>query len=129
MTMMMGGKVHRTRSKARRSAGGVPGAFLQGVDGTRIPLTPDDYRRVREFLLAEPERAVADDERITTGEAARILGVSQRSYRFLRLSDVTDYKRRRDEATSKALDEMRSIADEDGAYDIDYSDYLSRFDK
>ena len=139
MTMMMGGKVHRTRSKARRSAGGVPGAFLQGVD---------DYRRVREFLLAEPERAVADDERITTGEAARILGVSQRtltrmldagmipytrmgerSYRFLRLSDVTDYKRRRDEATSKALDEMRSIADEDGAYDIDYSDYLSRFDK
>ena len=113
-----------------------------------IPLTPDDYRRVREFLLAEPERAVADDERITTGEAARILGVSQRtltrmldagmipytrmgerSYRFLRLSDVTDYKRRRDEATSKALDEMRSIADEDGAYDIDYSDYLSRFDK
>ncbi|WP_270555488.1 helix-turn-helix domain-containing protein [Bifidobacterium adolescentis] len=148
MTMMMGGKVHRTRSKARRSAGGVPGAFLQGVDGTRIPLTPDDYRRVREFLLAEPERAVVDDERITTGEAARILGVSQRtltrmldagmipytrmgerSYRFLRLSDVTDYKRRRDEATSKALDEMRSIADEDGAYDIDYSDYLSRFDK
>ena len=67
MTMMMGGKVHRTRSKARRSAGGVPGA------------TPDDYRRVREFLLAEPERAVADDERITTGEAARILGVSQRT--------------------------------------------------
>ena len=114
MTMMMGGKVHRTRSKARRSAGGVPGAFLQGADGTRIPLTPDDYRRVREFLLAEPERAVADDERITTGEAARILGVSQRtltrmldagmipytrmgerSYRFLRLSDVTGYKRRR----------------------------------
>ena len=79
MTMMMGGKVHRTRSKARRSAGGVPGAFLQGVDGTRIPLTPDDYRRAREFLLAEPERAVADDERITTGEAARILGVSQRT--------------------------------------------------
>ena len=79
MTMMMGGKVHRTRSKARRSAGGVPGAFLQGADGTRIPLTPDDYRRVREFLLAEPERAVADDERITTGEAARILGVSQRT--------------------------------------------------
>ena len=38
-------------------------------------------------------------------------------------------ERRRDEATSKALDEMRSIADEDGAYDIDYSDYLSRFDK
>ena len=69
MTMMMGGKVHRTRSKARRSAGGVPGAFLQGVDGTRIPLTPDDYRRVREFLLAEPERAVADDERITNGGA------------------------------------------------------------
>lgn len=46
--------------------------------------------------------------------------VGERSYRFLRLSDVTDYKRRRDEATSKALDEMRSIADEDGAYDIDY---------
>lgn len=125
-----------------------PERSCKGVDGTRIPLTPDDYRRVREFLLAEPERAVADDERITTGEAARILGVSQRtltrmldagmipytrmgerSYRFLRLSDVTDYKRRRDEATSKALDEMRSIADEDGAYDIDYSDYLSRFDK
>lgn len=76
MTMMMDGKVHRTRPKARRSAGGVSGAFLQGVDGTRIPLTPDDYRRVREFLLAEPERVVADDERITTGEAARILGVS-----------------------------------------------------
>ena len=55
--------------------------------------------------------------------------MGERSYRFLRLSDVTDYKRRRDEATSKALDEMRSISDEDGAYDIDYSDYLSRFDK
>ena len=37
--------------------------------------------------------------------------MGERSYRFLRLSDVTDYKRRRDEATSKALDEMRSIAD------------------
>ena len=48
--------------------------------------------------------------------------MGERSYRFLRLSDMTDYKRRRDEATSKALDE-------DGAYDIDYSDYLSRFDK
>ena len=137
MTMMMGGKVHRTRSKARRSAGGVPGAFLQGVDGTRIPLTPDDYRRVREFLLAEPERAVADDERISQRTLTRMLDagmipytrMGERSYRFLRLSDVTDYKRRRDEATSKALDEMRSIADEDGAYDIDYSDYLSRFDK
>lgn len=64
MTMMMGGKVHRTRSKARRSAGGVPGAFLQGVDGTRIPLTPDDYRRVKEFLLAEPERAVFGCDRL-----------------------------------------------------------------
>lgn len=107
-------------------------------------LTGDDTQ----IYLTKDKRAVADDERITTGEAARILGVSQRtltrmldagmipytrmgerSYRFLRLSDVTDYKRRRDEATSKALDEMRSIADEDGAYDIDYSDYLSRFDK
>ena len=64
MTMMMGGKVHRTRSKARRSAGGVPGAFLQGVDGTRIPLTPDDYRRVREFLLAEPERCLWSNKRV-----------------------------------------------------------------
>ena len=124
MTMMMGGKVHRTRSKARRSAGGVPGAFLQGVDGTRIPLTPDDYRRVREFLLAEPERAVADDERITTGEAARILGVSQRTLTRMLDAGMIPYTR-----MGEALDEMRSIADEDGAYDIDYSDYLSRFDK
>ena len=133
MTMMMGGKVHRTRSKARRSAGGVPGAFLQGVDGTRIPLTPDDYRRVREFLLAEPERILGVSQRTLTRmlDAGMIpyTRMGERSYRFLRLSDVTDYKRRRDEATSKALDEMRSIADEDGAYDIDYSDYLSRFDK
>ena len=121
MTMMMGGKVHRTRPKARRSAGGVPGAFLQGVDGTRIPLTPDDYRRVREFLLAEPERAVADDERITTGEAARILGVSQRTLTRMLDAGMIPYTR--------MGDEMRSIADEDGAYDIDYSDYLSRFDK
>ena len=52
MTMMMGGKL--IGRGLRHGAGGVPGAFLQGVDGTRIPLTPDDYRRVREFLLAEP---------------------------------------------------------------------------
>ena len=64
-----------------------------------------------------------------TGDDTQIYLTKDSSYRFLRLSDVTDYKRRRDEATSKALDEMRSIADEDGAYDIDYSDYLSRFDK
>lgn len=83
MTMMMGGKVHRTRSKARRSAGGVPGAFLQGVDGTRIPLTPDDYRRVREFLLAEPERAVADDERIVYGQI-NVYGVTTKSERHKR---------------------------------------------
>ena len=63
------------------------------------------------------------------GDAVHVYLTINSSYRFLRLSDVTDYKRRRDEATSKALDEMRSIADEDGAYDIDYSDYLSRFDK
>ncbi len=34
--------------------------------------------------------------------------MGERSYRFLRLSDVTDYKRRRDEATSKALDGVPS---------------------
>ena len=54
MTMMMGGKVHRTRSKARRSAGGVPGAFLQGVDGTRIPLTSVSRLARRRVFLGSP---------------------------------------------------------------------------
>ena len=55
--------------------------------------------------------------------------MGERSYRFLEAFGCDQLKRRRDEATSKALDEMSSIVDEDGAYDIDYSDYLSRFDK
>lgn len=46
-----------------------------------------------------------------------------------RLHSTLGYRSPKEFTESKALDEMRSIADEDGAYDIDYSDYLSRFDK
>ena len=122
-------------------------AFLQDPDGNRIALSPGLYTQIKEFLLAHAGQADGT-ERITTGDAARILGVFQRTvarmldaglipyvrpsehgYRFMNMSDVTAYRKQRDAATSAALERAREIAEESGGYDTDYSDYIAQFDR
>lgn len=87
-----------------------------------------------------------EDGLLTTGEAARILGVSaktvarmldagamdslrlgvgERSHRRVRLSDVLAYKARQDAQTVSAMDDLMDDAARSGLYDIDMSDYLS----
>ncbi|BDR53297.1 hypothetical protein KIM372_12040 [Bombiscardovia nodaiensis] len=95
-----------------------------------------------------PEQAALAQQaqRLTTGQAAHILGVSQRTltrmldrglipysrpqtqgYRFLYLEDVLAYKRQRDQETRRNLEGMRESAAQAGSYDVDYSQYLSQF--
>ncbi len=79
-------------------------------------------------------RVVADDEELTTNEAAALLHVSRPhlvsmlaagelpfrlvgTHRRVRLADVLALKRRDDEARKRALDELTGLSDELGLYD------------
>ncbi len=79
-------------------------------------------------------RVVADDEELTTNEAAALLHVSRPhlvamldagelphrrvgTHRRIRLADVLAFKRRDDEARRAALDELTGLSDELGLYD------------
>lgn len=75
-----------------------------------------------------------DDVRLTTGQAARIVGASSRTvarlidsgrlkgtrstggHRYVMLSDLMAFDRRSREGRSAALDEMREVAAEEGLY-------------
>lgn len=79
-------------------------------------------------------RVLADDEELTTNEAAALLHVSRPhlvsmleagdlpyrrvgTHRRIRLADVLAFKRRDDEARRDALDELTGLSDELGLYD------------
>ena len=85
-----------------------------------------------------------DDVRLTTGQAAEIVGTSPRTiarlidcgklkgarvgggHRYVMLSDLVDFDRRSREGRTAALDEMREVAAGEGLYGNSdaVSDYL-----
>lgn len=105
------GKTDDVRALAAEPVAGV--AELVGPDGMRRQLTEEQYRACCDFLWPD-EEAVAieyDSGRLTTGQAAEILGVSRRTltrmldrgeipctrmgknhHRIVMLPDVLDFK-------------------------------------
>ena len=123
---------------------GVPGvAQLSDGRGNVIELTVEEYERAREAVLNTAGQAA---EHITTGEAAKILGVSRRtvmrmlddglmpytrlgnqSYRYMRLNDVLEYRKRSEHERRESLDQVREIMDSVDVPDDTFADYIRQF--
>jgi excisionase family DNA binding protein len=118
---------------------------LIAADGatTAIPeQVYDALRRVVDALAHGSAVTVSPvSTRLTTSQAAEILGVSRptvvrlledgvipyeqpRRHRLLRLDDVLAYKARRKAETRAVLAELTRTAVEDGLYDQSYEDYV-----
>lgn len=113
-------------------------AKLVGADGRQIAL-PQTVRDVLLTILTHLQAGktisiVPEHRQLTTQSAADILGVSRPflvglvengaipfhmagSHRRIYLSDLLDYKRRRDAARHEAIDNMASAEMEAGTYD------------
>ena len=118
-------------------------AQLSDGRGNVIELTAEEYERAREAVLNTAGQAA---EHITTGEAAKILGVSRRtvmrmlddglmpytrlgnqSYRYMRLNDVLEYRKRSEHERRESLDQVREIMDSVDVPDGTFADYIRQF--
>ena len=118
-------------------------AQLSDGKGNVIELTAEEYERAREAVLNTAGQAA---EHITTGEAAKILGVSRRtvmrmlddglmpytrlgnqSYRYMRLNDVLEYRKRSEHERRESLDQVREIMDSVDVPDDTFADYIRQF--
>lgn len=126
-----------------------PYAVLLCSDGTRTELSREAYDEVRKTLMAvQGGRVVANqlDPWLTTGEVACLLGYSRRTvarmldageipferhgrgHRRVRYGDVLRYQDDIPAKRREALEEMRGIAYDAGAYDLDIIEgYLGQF--
>lgn len=119
-------------------------AQLSDGKGNVIELTAEEYERAREAVLNTAGQAA---EHITTGDAAKILGVSRRtvmrmldnglipytrlgsqSYRYMKLDDVLEYRKRSEHDRHEALDQVHEIMDSIDVPDNVLSDYIKQFD-
>ena len=119
-------------------------AQLSDGKGNVIELTAEEYERAREAVLNTAGQAA---EHITTGEAAKILGVSRRtvmrmlddglmpytrlgsqSYRYMRLNDVLEYRKRSEHERRESFDQVREIMDSVDVSDDVFADYIRQFD-
>lgn len=119
-------------------------AQLSDGKGNVIELTAEEYERAREAVL---NTAGQTAEHITTGDAAKILGVSRRtvmrmldnglipytrlgsqSYRYMNLDDVLEYRKRSEHDRHEALDQVHEIMDSIDVPDNVLSDYIKQFD-
>ncbi|KAB8286758.1 excisionase family protein [Bifidobacterium ramosum] len=118
-------------------------AQLSDGKGNVLELTPEEYERAREAVLNVAGQAA---EHITTGDAAKILGVSRRTvmrildgglipytrlgsktYRYMKLDDVLEYKKRSEHERKAAMDEIHEIMDSADVSDKAIAEYLARF--
>ncbi|MFD2839735.1 helix-turn-helix domain-containing protein [Populibacterium corticicola] len=121
-------------------------ALLLGPDGEQIPLPMQAYEVLRQVVSAMERGASVSiepvDRRLTTQQAADLLGVSRNTlirlldehelaferlgdsrHRRLRLHDVLAYRERKNAERRSRLDEMTRQAVEDGLYDVDADTY------
>ncbi|WP_051923960.1 helix-turn-helix domain-containing protein [Bifidobacterium biavatii] len=118
-------------------------AQLSDGKGHVIELTAEEYERAREAVLNTAGKAAGH---ITTGDAAKILGVSRRtvmrmldnglipytrlgsqSYRYMRLDDVLEYKKRSEHDRREAFDQVHEIMDSMDVSDSVLADYVQQF--
>ena len=111
---------------------------LVGPNGETIELPPSVFNVLRQVIYHMMRgRAIfifPEQQELTTQEAADILNVSRPyliklleenkipyttvgSHRRIRLSDLMSYKKLRDAARKRALDEIARISQESGVYD------------
>lgn len=119
-------------------------AELVAADGTKIRLPDEVFDVLRDVAEALMEgkaiRITALNQRLTTSQAASVLGISRPTlirllqdrkipfeqpsrHRLIRLDDVIAYQRRRHAEVQAGLDELTSQAIADGLYDSSADDY------
>ena len=127
-------------------------AALLGPDGQQVPLPMEIYQVLVDVAAAMMEgKAVTVaplDRRLTTQQAANLLGISRPTlirlleaheipyeqsessrHRRLRLADVLDYADRRRVGRRMRLNEMIRQAVEDGLYNDDATAYAAALDR
>lgn len=127
-------------------------AALLGPDGEQVPLPIEVYGilvKVVEAMRAGKAITLAPlDQRLTTQQAADLLGISRPTlvklldgneipyeqpsggrHRRLRLSDVLDYRERRRAERRSRLAEMTRQAAEDGLYEASADDYREALER
>lgn len=116
-------------------------AYITVGDGTAYPLNAEELRRAFDAIVQDDSAGM-----ITTGEAARILGVSAKTVarildageipfvrygakgnRMVSRAQVLAYRDKSECHAREALEDMRGVASQGGLDDIDYAAYLSRF--
>lgn len=111
---------------------------LMGPDGEHVVLPPEVFEVLRDVVAAmvdgQAVTIVPVHQRLTTQEAADLLGISRPTlvklldadeipyerpgrHRRLLLSDVLAYRDRRSSERREALDNMAEIAEESGMYE------------
>ncbi len=114
-------------------------AALVGPENRRVPLPEPIYRvllhAIRFLEQGEGVLILPSTQELTTQSAASVLGVSRQyvvqlleqgkipfhkagTHRRVYLKDVMEYRKRRDAARRKMLDELAQEAVADGIYDI-----------
>ena len=115
-----------------------PSTVLSGPDGERLVLPAEVFRVLRGVVAAMADGQAVTiasvHQRLTTQEAADLLGVSRPTFvkllesgeipfeqpgrhRRVRLTDVLSYRQRRSIQRRKSLDRMVEIADDSGMYE------------
>lgn len=116
-------------------------AYITTGDGKAYPLDAEELRRAFAAIVHDNSA-----EMITTGEAARILGVSAKTVarmldageipfvrygakgnRMVSRAQVVAYRDKSESHSHEALETMREAASQGGLDDIDYSAYLARY--